>query len=172
MQRMLHNMPAARDPEKILPTDRQKGESTKAYDAFLVYLNLGETRSALKVAAEIHKNVIMIRTWSARWNWVSRVIEWEDRVRQERILKFKDSRMEMFERHAKIGESFLEKLSGIIQKIDPESCSVADLCIALKTAVAVEREARGADDVGEDARAGFIVQITPAAPPAKAEENV
>jgi hypothetical protein len=55
-----------------MPWDRLPEERDKPYTAFQVYLNLGVSRSLLKVAAELSKSEALIKRWSAEFGWVER----------------------------------------------------------------------------------------------------
>ena len=55
--------------------DREQGESTKAFEAWAIYRELGAQRS-LKKTAELYygrtSNVRQLQRWSSRFNWVER----------------------------------------------------------------------------------------------------
>jgi len=53
--------------------EQQPKESTKAFAAFSVYLNLGPKRSLVAVRQELGKCMALLERWSARWRWSERV---------------------------------------------------------------------------------------------------
>lgn len=55
------------------PSERQKGESAVAFEAFRIYLEAGPARSTAKVARSLGKSKTLIDRWSSRWSWVERV---------------------------------------------------------------------------------------------------
>lgn len=67
------SIPAIRPARKALPFEQQPRESTKAFAAFLVYLNLGAKRSLATVARQLAKSDQLIKRWSARFDWPGRV---------------------------------------------------------------------------------------------------
>ena len=65
------------------PWDRQKGETRKAFAAFLCYRDLGDARTLQQVAKTLTKSETLIRGWSAKWGWLDRVAAYEESVRAE-----------------------------------------------------------------------------------------
>ena len=65
------------------PWERQKGETRKAYEAFVIYRDLGGTRTLQQVAKKLTKSETLIRGWSAKWDWLNRVAAYEESVRAE-----------------------------------------------------------------------------------------
>jgi len=88
------------------------GETNKAYNAFLVYKNLGASRS-LRKAAEIFyggtnftdtsPKLRQFKTWSAKHNWVARCSDWDIEEERIRIEQKRKDIMEMDRRQAKAG---------------------------------------------------------------------
>ena len=57
---------------------RMPGETNKAYEAFVVYRDLGrDNRSLQKTADALGKARTMITQWSSVWQWQLRVREWD-----------------------------------------------------------------------------------------------
>jgi antitoxin component of MazEF toxin-antitoxin module/transposase len=75
--------------------DRQKGESRKAYAAFVAYRDLGVARSQAKVATQLGKSETLVARWSSKWQWVVRTDSFdrwqEEEVRKERMADVKDA---------------------------------------------------------------------------------
>lgn len=68
--------------------ERQPKESLKAYEAFYLYLQLGDNRSVRKVAQELSKSETLIKRWSATWSWQKRSRDYDaDLKRQEYAAK-------------------------------------------------------------------------------------
>jgi len=56
------------------PTERQPGETDKAFAAFRIYLEQGPSRSTATVGEQLgHRSSKQAEKWSARWRWVERV---------------------------------------------------------------------------------------------------
>ncbi len=56
-----------------LPFEQQRKESAKAFAAFSLYLSLGPQRSIAVVAAKLAKSEQLIKRWSAKFDWATRV---------------------------------------------------------------------------------------------------
>ncbi len=56
-----------------LPFEQQRRESSKAFAAFKIYLELGAQRSLATVAQQQGKSKTMIERWSRRFDWPARV---------------------------------------------------------------------------------------------------
>jgi hypothetical protein len=77
--------------------DRQDGETTKAYTAFSIYLDMGSARSLDRVEEKIygtqigHKrgtNLTSLKRWSREWDWVERCRDYDlDRETEMRQIK-------------------------------------------------------------------------------------
>ena len=67
-------MPKHRDTE---PWERLEGEGVKAYEAFSVYLELGEERSIRAVAKQLNKSTTLIGRWSRTYQWVERTAAYD-----------------------------------------------------------------------------------------------
>jgi hypothetical protein len=95
--------------------DSQDGETSKAYQAFTIYRNMGAARSLEKTAQEFYdpdstqkrpRNKSQISVWSSKWNWAQRVREFDldeetilrDRSRQSNIEEH-DRQLEQFRQH-------------------------------------------------------------------------
>ena len=58
---------------EVLPFEQLPKESTKAFAAFSVYLNLGPERSLRVVGEKLGKSEGLIERWSSKFDWSSRV---------------------------------------------------------------------------------------------------
>lgn len=59
------------------PWTLQPGESSRSYEAFRLYLQMGPDRSHARVAAELGKSETLISNWAARDKWTDRVRAYE-----------------------------------------------------------------------------------------------
>lgn len=78
--------------------DRRKGESGKAHAAFTVFRDLGPERTLREVAARRGCHISLIRRWSARWRWASRVLAWDEAVNREAEATLRQQRKAAIER--------------------------------------------------------------------------
>lgn len=153
--------------------DKQPGESTKAYAAFVAYRDLGSERSHARVAGAISRARSQISGWASTWQWSHRVDAWEQQEEQRRREITRDARDRMTERHATQASAaqqaamgpvikFLERLRDKPQELDDaETKDLADLALkslrSLGHLQAAERIARGlpgtsTEIVGDPAR--------------------
>jgi len=54
------------------PWDRQPGETSKAYEAFSIYRDMGANRTVRGTAEALTKSEQLIKGWSGKNNWVAR----------------------------------------------------------------------------------------------------
>lgn len=108
----------AKETEKAKPWERQDGETPKQFEAFVVYRDLGEKRSLVKVAAQLGKSEQLMSRWSSANSWVERVAAWDDEqdriLRQEQIKDIKRMR----KRHASMAKKALDKLEQYLDEMD------------------------------------------------------
>ena len=66
------------------PWERQPDETANAYQAFVLYRDLGVERSTSKVAAQLGKSKNICDRWSTQKSWVERVHQWDTFIASER----------------------------------------------------------------------------------------
>ena len=91
--------------------ERQEGETSRAYEAFSAYRDLGSARSLAKVGQLLGKSTGLMERWSAAHAWVDRVAALEARdeiVRREAVEEYLASQAEDHaEREGRIAEILL-----------------------------------------------------------------
>ena len=91
--------------------ERQEGETSRAYEAFSAYRDLGSARSLAKVRQLLGKSTGLMERWSAAHAWVDRVAALEARdeiVRREAVEEYLTSQAEDHaEREGRIAEILL-----------------------------------------------------------------
>jgi hypothetical protein len=92
--------------------ERQPGETSRAYEAFSTYRDLGPARSLAKVGQLLGKSTGLMERWSAVHSWVDRVAALEARdemLRREAVEEHLQARAEDHAaREARIQEKLLE----------------------------------------------------------------
>jgi hypothetical protein len=92
--------------------ERQPGETSRAYEAFSAYRDLGSARSLAKVGQILGKSKALMERWSAAHSWVDRIAALEARdemVRREALEQFLANQAEDHAaREARIAEKLLE----------------------------------------------------------------
>ena len=146
------------------PWERRESESTKAYEAFCTYRDMGRERSLSKVAAKLQKSETLMGRWSGEHKWVDRAAKWDDE--QDRIERETAQReqakaiKEMRKRHADLGNAMLIKAARALQKIPDDEIKPGDISRMVDVASKLERISRG--DVGEVVEERDGGQATPA----------
>lgn len=125
------------------PWERQTGESSRAYEAFRAYLELGSQRSAAKVGQKLGKSVTLIGRWSAAHRWVDRVEAWERDQDEVWANERRAAVREVGRRHAELAQRFTAKLKKKLSKLRLREMSAADMARWLDVAVKVERLSMG-----------------------------
>lgn len=143
---------------KIDPWERQEDESTKAYEAFCVYRDMGIQRSVRKVARELNKSETLMARWSTTYNWVDRAAAWDseqDRVVRQQQL---DDIKKMRKRHATLAEDMLLKAAQALKFIPEDEVKASDISRLVEVASKLERISRGdSGDVIEERDGGEAI---------------
>lgn len=130
------------------PWDQQPRESSRQYERFLRFRDLGRMRSlttANKVLTEIGDELTYgtIRIQSHLYRWSTRAQAWDrhqDELDRERINK---SRRDMIERHQKIAGVLVKRALGALRVIQESDLDPADIVRFLKLATDLEVRAIG-----------------------------
>ena len=133
------------------PWDRRENETTKAYEAFCIYRDMGRERSLSKVAERLQKSDTLMGRWSRENKWVDRAAKWDDEqdrieretAQREQVKAIKDMR----KRHADLGQAMLSKAARALARIPEDEIKPGDISRMVDVASKLERISRG--DVGE-----------------------
>lgn len=138
---------------EIEPWERQEGETSKQFEAFVAYRDMGEERSLAKVAQKLSKTKPLMSRWSAANNWVERCAAWDRE--QDRILReqqIKDIK-KMRKRHADTGALMIAVASKSLSKMFDENknlkaeLNATEIARLVEAGSKLERISRG--DVGD-----------------------
>ena len=133
---------------KVKLWEKKPKESNKAYEAFVVYRDLGSGRTFTAVAEELHKSVSLIRRWKDKWNWQERAEAWDNSIAEKaRIKKAKDY-AKMIEVQTGIGQMLQAEAIKAIKKMDLTKASLPALLEMINSGVRIERTARAMDKDG------------------------
>lgn len=134
-----------------LPWERRENESTKAYEAFCIYRDMGRERSLSKVAEKLQKSFTLMGRWSREYGWVDRAAKWDDeqdRIEREQAQKEQAKAIrEMRKRHADLAQAMLIKSARALARIPDDEIKPVDVSRMVDIASKLERISRG--DVGE-----------------------
>lgn len=99
-----------RKKKELSPWERNNKESEQGWEAFVIYRDMGQSRSLVKVARRLNKSGTMVNRWKARHNWHERVKEWDRHADDlKRAEKEKEIR-EQARREIRLGK-LMQKLS-------------------------------------------------------------
>lgn len=133
------------------PWDRRENETTKAYEAFCIYRDMGRERSLAKVSEKQQKSGSLIGRWSREHGWVDRAAQWDDEqeriereiAQKEQVKAIKDMR----KRHADVAHAMILKAAKALARIPEDEIKPQDISRMVDVASKLERISRG--DVGE-----------------------
>ena len=131
-------MPKHRDTE---PWERLEGEGVKAYEAFSVYLELGEERSIRAVAKQLNKSTTLIGRWSRTYQWVERTAAYDVDVQRKAHAQAVKKRRKMADRHISIALKLQEKALQALKDMDPSEIDPKNLVAFIREATKLELEA-------------------------------
>ena len=126
------------------PWERQEGESVKAFEAFTVYLEMGDERSIREVAQRLAKSRTLIGRWSVTYQWVERVAAFDADVQRKAHAKAVDKRRKMVDRHISIALKMQEKALKALEQMNPADIDPKNLIAMLREATKLEQEMRTA----------------------------
>ena len=132
-------MPKHRDTE---PWERLEGEGVKAYEAFSVYLELGEERSIRAVAKQLNKSTTLIGRWSRTYQWVERTAAYDVDVQRKAHAQAVKKARQMADRHISIAMKMQQKALQALKEMDPRDIDPKNLVAFIREATKLERENR------------------------------
>lgn len=131
--------------------DRLDNETTKQYEAFCVYRDMGQDRSLRAVAEKLNKSETLMGRWSGKNQWVERSTAWDDeKERIEREIAQKEqikAIRAMRKRQAESGYALQIKGLKGLEKLPLDELSAQDIVKLVVEGAKLERIGRG--DVGD-----------------------
>lgn len=135
------------------PWERLPGESSRAWQAFVLYRDAGPSRTLVDVARALSMSVtrkghsrwpnVTIYTWNRRYRWRDRVQEWENHLDGQRIRCQEEAVRRMVERHTRISMLMWRRANSRLLELSPAEIRSRDLPGWVQTAVNIERMSRG-----------------------------
>lgn len=100
------------------PWERQPTETDMAWEAFVVYRNLGPTkRSQVETAKVLSKHPGTLTPWSAEHQWVLRAHAYDQWVDRQNLMAEAEARKEMRKRHIQMAMSLQGAAALALNKI-------------------------------------------------------
>lgn len=125
------------------PWERQEGESEKAFEAFVIYRDLGQERTISAVVKRLKKSRNLIDRWKDKFNWIERVRLYDNELEKRAFAKAVKERKNMSERHIKIAMQLQKKALEALQILDIDDMKAKDIINMVDTAAKLERISRG-----------------------------
>ncbi len=121
------------------PWERQKGESVQAFEAFVIYRNMGQERSLKAVAQQLSKSLPLIKRWSREKEWQERVRAYDNDLDSKARKKAIADRKAMTDRHINIAMQLQKKALEALGKLSVDEMSPKDIKEYIKMATDLER---------------------------------
>jgi hypothetical protein len=142
-----------RTPKEVIvdnePWTRMPSETSRAYAAFMAYIDLPVRLRSVKRAVEAHYGgvtsgrVRLFERWSSLHMWVDRAAAWDNYV----IEKTRDDQIEkvkaLNDKHILAAQSLYDKAIQRIAGVDPDTLSPMDALKYLTESIDIERLALG-----------------------------
>lgn len=119
--------------------ERQNGEGEKAFEAFVIYRDMGQERTISAVVKQLEKSRSLIDRWKERWKWTERVRAYDNELEKEARAKAVKDRMKMTDRHISIAMQLQKKALEALANLKVTDMSPKDIKEFLKMATDLER---------------------------------
>jgi len=93
------------------PWDRQPGETSKAYAAFVTYRDLGADRSTRAVGEALTKSEALIKRWSGQNDWVTRAAAWDSIPGKAVASAYEEMARDIAQQHRALSDKLMARLS-------------------------------------------------------------
>ncbi len=124
------------------PWERQEGESVKAFEAFTIYLEMGDERGIRAVAQRLDKSRTLIGRWSVTYHWVERAAAYDADIQRKVHAAAVKKQKKMAERHISIALQLQEKALAALAEMKPGDIDPKVMVTMLREATKLERENR------------------------------
>lgn len=128
------------------PWDRLPNETPKAWQAFLIFRDLGVARTSADVARQLGKSTELLRRWKKQWDWERRATAWDQHLAGERdhawleaFTAAPEALAEMNRRHVAAVQEMQQRALLRLASVDPSDLSVGHAWQYLQEAIRLER---------------------------------
>lgn len=152
------------DTSKPEPWERQKDETDKQFEAFILYRDAGPARSAREVAVALSKSETLIFRWCGQNDWVTRASKWDDeadRLQRDRDVVARNlARTKMVDDHISLGKALKSLAAKGLREFDNglpnarsiKNMSALELGRLAQMGAGLEEKARGESQDRMDVR--------------------
>lgn len=120
--------------------ERQPKESKQAYEAFYLYLQMGDARTLRKVAQDLNKSLTLIGGWSSTWSWQKRSRDYDNELRRKEFEAKQKAFDKMQERQIQTAILLQKKAVQALEKL--EYLTPQDIARFLSLGTKLEKETR------------------------------
>lgn len=124
------------EQDDLRPWDCQPGETSKAYQAFVTYRDMGPDRSLRAVGQELDKSHQVLSRWSSQHHWVSRVAAWDSMPGAAVAEAYADMARRIATQHEELSTALMAKLRA---RVDMLPAGV-DPTVSFSTALGAARQ--------------------------------
>lgn len=121
------------------PWERQKGESAKAFEAFVVYRDMGASRTVSAVSEKLSKSRQLMTRWKSAWNWDERARAYDNDLEKQAKAQAVKRVKEMTDRHVRIAMELQGKALEALKALPIEEMAPKDILAFIEKAAALER---------------------------------
>lgn len=129
--------------------ERQPGESSVAYEAFLLYRNMGhetegekKKRRLASVAEKLGKSVKLMERWSFTWDWVERARAYDNELQRIGMEETRSAIKKMLKDHMTMAQALQKKAMNALLRLDDENLTARNILDYLAQGIELERQAR------------------------------
>lgn len=125
------------------PWDRTDKESEEAWEAFVVYRDMGARRSLPLVAEACGKSASLMQGWSAKHDWPNRARGYDRWQDQQMQAAWTNQMRSMVEETNALGRELIRRASMRLASIPPNDKIPYDILRAAEIAAKIQREGMG-----------------------------
>ena len=128
--------------------ERLAGESSVAYEAFLLYRNMNhepgdkKKRRLASVAEKLGKSLKLIERWSRTWNWVERARAYDNELQRISLEETRAAIRKMLKDHMTMAQALQKKAMTALLRLDDQSLTARNILDYLAQGIEIERQAR------------------------------
>lgn len=129
--------------------ERQPGESSVAYEAFLLYRNMGhepegekKKRRLASVAKKLGKSLKLMERWSFTWDWVERARAYDNELQRIGMEETRAAIKKMLKDHMTMAQALQKKAMNALLRLDDENLTARNILDYLAQGIELERQAR------------------------------
>ena len=111
---------------------RYPDEPNKAYGAFVVYRDMGLTRTMNRVCKELGSDVNLVKRWSVTYHWKDRTSAFDEWCEIIALKAMEDEIIQMAKRHVKYARRIIEVGMARFATIKPEEAAKLDIRTSLE----------------------------------------